>query len=131
MVLIISIIIAIYVLLIAWVWNNLGTIDKTKKVLIILVGTVVVYLITLIVFNISKSGINYEEKMMEKDIRSRDSEISELKDKNLKLVEANASLFKQIPTVHEKSESKNEDDELPLKNVSLRSVFDRNGNFIK
>lgn len=70
-------------------------------------------------------------EMMEKDIRSRDSEISELKDKNLKLVEANASLFKQIPTVHEKSESKNDDDELPLKNVSLRSVFDRNGNFIK
>lgn len=69
MVLIISIIIAIYVLLIAWVWNNLGTIDKTKKVLIILIGTIIVYLITLIVFNVSKSGINYEQKLMEKDIR--------------------------------------------------------------
>ena len=69
MVLIISIIIAIYVLLIAWVWNNLGTIDKTKKVLIILIGTVITYLITLMVFNISKSGINYEQELMEKDIR--------------------------------------------------------------
>ena len=69
MVLIISIIIAIYVLLIAWVWNNLGTIDKTKKILIILIGTAIVYLITLIVFNISKSGINYGQKLMEKDIR--------------------------------------------------------------
>ena len=69
MVLIISIIIAIYVLLIAWVWNNLGTIDKKKKILIISIGTVIVYLITLILFNISKSGINYEQKIMEKDIR--------------------------------------------------------------
>lgn len=69
MVLIISIIIVIYVLLIAWVWTNLGVIDKTKKILIILIGIVIVYLITLIVFNISKSGINYEQKIMEKDIR--------------------------------------------------------------
>ena len=69
MVLIISIIIAIYVLLIAWVWNNLGQIDKNKKILTILIGTAIVYLITLIVFNISKSGINYEQKLMEKDIR--------------------------------------------------------------
>lgn len=69
MVLIISIIIAIYVLLIAWVWNNLGTIDRTKKVLIILIGTIIIYLITLMVFNISKSGINYEQELIEKDIR--------------------------------------------------------------
>lgn len=69
MVLIISIIIAIYVLLIAWVWNNLGRIDKSKKVLVILIGVLIVYLITLVIFNISKSGINYEQKIMEKDIR--------------------------------------------------------------
>ena len=69
MILIISIIIAIYVLLIAWIWNNLGAIDKTKKILIILIGIVIVYVITLIVFNISKSGVNYEQKIMEKDIR--------------------------------------------------------------
>ena len=70
-------------------------------------------------------------EMMEKDIKSRDSEISELKDKNQKLVDANASLFKQIPTVHSQETKESEDDELPLKNVSLRSVFDKNGNFIK
>ena len=69
-------------------------------------------------------------EMMEKDIKARDSEISDLKDKNQKLVDANASLFKQIPTVHA-SESKDEDDELPLKNVTLRSVFDEHGNFKK
>lgn len=69
--------------------------------------------------------------LMEKDIKSRDSEISELKDKNQKLVDANASLFKQIPSVHAAETKTDEDDEMPLKNVSLRSVFDKNGNFIK
>lgn len=70
-------------------------------------------------------------EMMEKDIRSRDSEISELKDKNQKLVDANASLFKQIPSVHSSENKEPEDDEFPLENVSLRSVFDEHGNFIK
>lgn len=69
-------------------------------------------------------------EMMEKDIRSRDSEISDLKDKNQKLVDANASLFKQIPTVHA-SETTDDEDEMPLKKVSLRSVFDKHGNFKK
>ena len=69
-------------------------------------------------------------EMMEKDIKARDSEISDLKDKNQKLVDANARLFKQIPTVHA-SESKDEDDELPMKNISLRSAFDEHGNFKK
>lgn len=68
---------------------------------------------------------------MEKDIKSRDSEISELKDKNQKLVDANASLFKQIPAVNDRDAKTDDDDELPLKNVSLRSVFDANGNFKK
>lgn len=70
-------------------------------------------------------------ELMEKDIRARDSEISDLKDKNQKLVDANASLFKQIPSVHAAETKPEEDDEMPLKNVSLRSVFDKNGNFIK
>lgn len=69
-------------------------------------------------------------EMMEKDIQSRDSEISDLKDKNQKLVNANASLFKQIPSVHA-AETTDEEDELPLKSVSLRSVFDEHGNFKK
>lgn len=69
-------------------------------------------------------------EMMEKDIKARDAEITELKDKNQKLVDANASLFKQIPTVHN-AEVKDDDDEMPLKGVSLRSAFDKNGDFIK
>jgi uncharacterized phage infection (PIP) family protein YhgE len=34
---------------------------------------------------------------MEKEIKSRDDAIADLKSKNEKLVDANASLFKQIP----------------------------------
>lgn len=67
-------------------------------------------------------------EMMQKDIESRDATISDLQSKNEKLVEANAGLFKQIPVA---SETKNVDEEehLPLENVSLRDVFDANGNF--
>ena len=49
---------------------------------------------------------------MEKDIKSRDAEISDLKDKNQKLLDANASLFKQIPSVHAAETKEAEDDEM-------------------
>lgn len=57
--LIIIIIMAIYLVLIAWTWQSLGNIDKIKKVVLILIGIVLSYIITLIVFNLSKSGIDY------------------------------------------------------------------------
>ena len=41
--LIIIIIMAIYLVLIAWTWQSLGNIDKIKKVVLILIG--IVYLI--------------------------------------------------------------------------------------
>lgn len=67
-------------------------------------------------------------EMMEKDIKSRDATISDLQSKNEKLVEANAGLFKQIPVASEPKDT-DEDERLPLENVSLRDVFDANGNF--
>lgn len=66
---------------------------------------------------------------MEKEISERDSTITGLKEKNQQLVDANASLFKQIPTSSSNTPSKNEDDELPLSKTSLRDAFDKNGNF--
>lgn len=67
---------------------------------------------------------------MEKEISERDTTITGLKEKNQQLVDANASLFKQIPTSSSNTSSKNEDeDELPLSNISLRDAFDKNGNF--
>lgn len=59
MFLIIIIIIAIYAVSIAWTWHNLGTIDKIKKIAVIIIGNIIMYVITIIIFNISKSGIDY------------------------------------------------------------------------
>lgn len=68
-------------------------------------------------------------EVMEKDIKDRDNEIADLKSKNEKLVAANAQLFKQIPVGH--TSSKQEDEESPTKDISLKDCFDANGNFKK
>lgn len=63
---------------------------------------------------------------MEKDIAERDTTIAGLKEKNQQLVDANASLFKQIPTGSSQKEAAAEEDSKP---INLRDVFDKNGNF--
>ena len=59
---IITLIIAIFLILISWTWTNLGSIDKTKKVITIIVGLIIMIIITLIVFNISKTNVNYDSE---------------------------------------------------------------------
>lgn len=59
---IITLIIAIFLILISWTWTNLGNIDKTKKVITIIVALIVMIIITLIIFNISKSNVNYKSE---------------------------------------------------------------------
>lgn len=66
---------------------------------------------------------------MEKEIKSRDETIENLKSNNEKLVSANASLFKQIPVISSEESKEEEETDLPLKNVSLRDAFDGSGNF--
>lgn len=70
MALIIGIIIVIYLVVIAWTWNNLGGIAKTKKILVIAIGVLIAYIITLVLFYLSKNGIKYEEIIIEKKIRN-------------------------------------------------------------
>lgn len=65
---------------------------------------------------------------MEKEIKSRDDTIADLKSKNEKLVDANASLFKQIPVTNSE-ESEPEEEETPMAHVSLRDAFDASGKF--
>ena len=50
--LIIIIIMAIYLVLIAWTWQSLGNIDKMKRVVLILIGIILSYIITLIYLNL-------------------------------------------------------------------------------
>ena len=67
---IISITIAVYALLIAWTWNNLGGIEKSKKVVIIAVGVLIIYILTLFIFNISKQEIQYNNEEVSAGIKN-------------------------------------------------------------
>ena len=59
---IILIIVILFFVLLGWTWHNLGNINKTTKCNCIVGGLVVVYIITFIIYNISKIGITYENK---------------------------------------------------------------------
>lgn len=48
----------IYLILIAWTWQSLGSIEKIKKPIFIVIGIILMYLITLIVFRMAKGNIN-------------------------------------------------------------------------
>lgn len=56
---IIALMIAMFLILISWTWHNLGNIEKPKKVITIIVSLFVIYIVTLIIFNISKNNITY------------------------------------------------------------------------
>ena len=56
------IVIILFLVLIGWTWHSLGNIEKTTKCICIVGGIVIVYIITLIIYNISKIGITYENK---------------------------------------------------------------------
>lgn len=68
--LIIIMIFVLYTVVIGWMWNNLGDVDKVKKLIIIFVEILVMYILTLILFNISKSGIDYTNKEIEGVVRN-------------------------------------------------------------
>ena len=67
---IIFITIAVYALLIAWTWHSLGGIEKSKKVMIIAIGVLVIYLLTLFIFNISKQEIQYDNEELSTGIKN-------------------------------------------------------------
>ncbi len=69
MAIIIGIIAIIYFVLIAWTWQSLGVIEKRKKVIFLLIGLFVMYIITLIIFNISKREINYQNQEVQVLVR--------------------------------------------------------------
>lgn len=65
---IILIMIIIYLVVIAWTWNNLEDLEKHKKIIIIGIGLLIVFIITNIIFAISKAGINYQNAEIQKDV---------------------------------------------------------------
>ena len=68
---VILIIIAIlFLVLLGWSWNSLGSIDKKEKIKYIIIGLVLTYLLTFIIYAISKIGIRYDNKETMKMIRT-------------------------------------------------------------
>ena len=68
---VILIIIAIlFLVLLGWSWNSLGSIDKKEKIKYIIIGLVLTYLLTFIIYTISKIGIQYDNKETMKIIRT-------------------------------------------------------------
>ena len=59
---ILIIIFILLLVLLSWSWHSLGDIEKKTKVAIIVGGLVIVYLITFVIFSISKIGIDYQNK---------------------------------------------------------------------
>lgn len=56
---IIIVIVAIYIVAILWSWKALGNIEKNKKIAVISIGIILMYLVTKIVFSISTKGVSY------------------------------------------------------------------------
>ena len=63
-------IILLFMILLFWTWNNTKQFENIRqKILFIIIGFVVLSLITLILFNISKSGIQYPNDEILSQIR--------------------------------------------------------------
>ena len=64
------IIIILFIVLFLWVWNNTKDFeDNSKKIIFSIVGLIFLFIITFIIFNISKIGITYPNKEILKQIR--------------------------------------------------------------
>lgn len=67
---IIIITIAILLILIELTWKSLEDLEKSQKIIFILIGLIITFIITLIIFNISKSAVNYNSKDMIKSVQN-------------------------------------------------------------
>mgnify|MGYP004673159025 CR=1 FL=1 len=62
------IIIVIYLISIASIWTSLENSGKTEKIIVVIIGMLAMFFITNIIFNISKSTINYENIELQKNM---------------------------------------------------------------
>ena len=68
---IIYVVIAIlFLVLIAWTWNVLGGIEKSKKIAYIVISLIIMMLITFFIATISGIGIKYENEEMKVPVRN-------------------------------------------------------------
>ena len=67
---VIALIIVIFFVFISWTWHNLGNIDNSKKVMVIIISLIILFIITFIMFNISKQDISYNSEQEMQDVRN-------------------------------------------------------------
>ena len=70
MTIIVIISIVIYAILVTWCWHNLGRIEKSKKIIYIIIGMIIIFIITNIVYSISKADVSYPEEQIEGTVRN-------------------------------------------------------------
>lgn len=70
MIFIIMVAAIIYFVLIAWTWHSLGFIEKNKKVAFILIGCLIMFILTFIVYQIAKVGVEYSNEGIQKSIQN-------------------------------------------------------------
>ncbi len=64
------IIIILFAVLFLWIWNNTKDFeDNLKKIKFVVIGIIALFIITFIIFNISKIGITYPNKEVLKQVR--------------------------------------------------------------
>ena len=67
---VITLIIAIFLILISWTWHNLGNIENKRKIFTIVGLLLVSFLVTLVIFNISKKDIFYDFQAEMESVRT-------------------------------------------------------------
>lgn len=63
-----AMIIILFIVLFIWTWNSLGENEKKQKVLYIVIGSIVVYIITKIILAISASSVVYPNEEIAKQV---------------------------------------------------------------
>ena len=70
MVLIVMLTVITYFILIAWTIHNLGNLEKSKKAIYIVVGIIIFYFITFIVFQIAKRNIVIDDNQIQSQVQN-------------------------------------------------------------
>lgn len=68
MTLIIIGIMLLFVVSIVWTWHNLGNIEKPNKLAFIIIGLLIAYLLTMLLYNLSNPDITYPSEEIQKTV---------------------------------------------------------------
>lgn len=58
----------IFVVSMIWVWHNLGNIEKPRKIAFIIIGLLIMYGFTVVLYNMSNSHIAYPSEEIQKTV---------------------------------------------------------------